>query len=74
MAGLGGLNGVGHLVDVDDDDESANVETNEEIEEYDISQDMSESAKGMGGAAYEGSQRSTVRKRCHRLTRSVQYE
>jgi len=55
VAGLGRLNGVWHLVGDDDDDECAKVETSEEIEEYDISQDMSELAKGMGGAAYEGS-------------------
>jgi hypothetical protein len=55
VAGLGGLNGVGHLVGDDDKAECANVETREEIEEHDTSQDMSELAKGMGGAAYEGS-------------------
>lgn len=49
VAGLGGLNGVGHLVGDDDDDECAKVKTSEEIEEYEISQDMSESAEGMGG-------------------------
>jgi hypothetical protein len=55
VAGLGRLDGVWHLVGDDDNDECANVETSEEIEEYDISQDMSGSAEGMGGAAYEGS-------------------
>jgi hypothetical protein len=55
MTGLWRLDGVGHVVDDDGDNRCAKVKTNEEIEEYDISQDMSESAQGMGGAAYEGS-------------------